>query len=68
VLSRSVIDRALQDAGVGLAERQALNDRGYIRVPLHPTCKRQYGEADVWEPGIPSLMADVLDKAARNAG
>ena len=64
VLSETAVDRALQDVGAGLAERQALNARGYIWVPLDPAHKHRYGEADVWEPGIPSLMARVLDKAA----
>ena len=64
VLRRAAVDRALEDASAGLAERQALNARGYIWVPLHPAYRERYGEADVWEPGIPSLMAHVLDKAA----
>ena len=32
----ATFDRTLQRAGAGLAERQALNARGYIWVPLHP--------------------------------
>ena len=38
--------------------------RGYIWVPLHPDYEELYGEADVWEPGIPSLMDHVVKKAA----
>ena len=64
VLREAAVDRALENAGAGLAERQALNARDYIRVPLHPAYRQRYGEADVWEPGIPSLMAHMLDKAA----
>ena len=63
-LNGAVIDRTLQRAGAGLAERKALNARGYIWVPLHPDHEELYGEADVWEPGIPSLMEHVLKKAA----
>ena len=64
VLSSAVVDRTLERVGAGLTERQALNARGYIWVPLHPDYGELFGEADVWEPGIPSLMEHVLKKAA----
>ncbi len=64
VLGSAAVDRALRRVGAGLAERQALNARGYIWVPLHPDYAKLFGEADVWEPGIPSLMDHVLKKAA----
>ena len=64
VLNGAVMDRTLQRVGAGLTERRALNARGYIWVPLHPDYLELYGEADVWEPGIPSLMDHVLKKAA----
>lgn len=64
VLNCATVDRTLQRVGTGLAERAALNARGYIRVPLHPDYEALYGEADAWEPGIPFLMDHVVKKAA----
>ena len=67
VLSRGAIDRALKEAGAGLVERQALNARGFIWRSLDPAYKTAHGTLNVFEPGIPSLMAHVRDEATRSA-
>ena len=67
VLGRSAVDRALKEAGAGLAERQALNAREFIWQSLDPAYQAAHGTLDVFEPGIPSLMAHVRDEATRNA-
>ena len=57
-----------KETGAGLAERQGLNAPGFIWQSLDPAYKAAHGTLNVFEPGIPSLMAHVRDEAARNAG
>ena len=67
VLSRGAIDRTLKEAEAGLAERQGLNAQGFIWQSLDPAYKAAHGTINVFELGIPSLMAHVLDEATRPA-
>ena len=60
VLGRRTLRDALSAAGVAPEASGDLEDGGYIWVSHDPANEAAWGTDNLWEPGIPSLMAYVL--------